>query len=103
MSQRMEYWIAHLSSLDAEGISTKAYAEREGLSVASLYYWRKRVKSAKDASKISRRFVAVQVEPSPQPISCALVLGPGVRLELGQLPTPAWLAALGMALRSGAV
>ena len=35
-------WATHLSAIEAEGISVQAYARREALSAASLYYWRRR-------------------------------------------------------------
>ncbi len=31
-------WAAHLAAIEAEGISTQAYARREGISAATLYY-----------------------------------------------------------------
>ena len=37
MSERRAFWLSHLSAIEAEGISTKAYAEREGLSAQALY------------------------------------------------------------------
>ena len=46
MSERAEYWSRHLAAIATEGISTLAYAKREGLAVASLYYWRKRLNTA---------------------------------------------------------
>lgn len=43
MSEDSEFWLSHLSAIEAEGITTKAYAEREGLSPQALYAWRKRL------------------------------------------------------------
>ncbi|MGL1835122.1 IS66 family insertion sequence element accessory protein TnpA, partial [Rhodocyclaceae bacterium SMB388] len=42
MSEKSQFWLSHLSAIETEGITTKAYAEREGLSVKALYQWRKR-------------------------------------------------------------
>lgn len=39
MSERSKFWLSHLSAIEAGGISTKAYAEREGLSPQALYQW----------------------------------------------------------------
>lgn len=39
MASVAETWSRHLAAIEAEGITTRAYAEREGLSVASLYGW----------------------------------------------------------------
>ncbi|QTQ30901.1 hypothetical protein [Aromatoleum bremense] len=38
MSDVSEYWSRHLAAIETERITTKAYAEREGLSVAALYH-----------------------------------------------------------------
>ncbi len=43
MSERSTFWLSHLWRIEAEGITTKAYAEREGLSPQALYQWRKRL------------------------------------------------------------
>ncbi|HUH88080.1 MAG TPA: cobyrinic acid ac-diamide synthase [Pusillimonas sp.] len=102
MSKRMQYWSDHLAAIAVEGIQTKAYAKREGLSASALYYWRKHLKAAAGGTAIapsaapraSGQFVAVQVSDVFQPVRCSLTLAPGVRLELAQLPTPEWLAAL---------
>jgi len=98
----MQYWSDHLAAIAAEGIATKAYAKRESLSAAALYYWRKRLKDAASgtaivapvAPRLSSRFVPVQVSDVLQPVRCSLSVAPGVRLELAQLPAPEWLAAL---------
>ena len=44
MSEARQYWSKHLAAIAAEGVSSKAYAKREGLAVASLYFWRRRLK-----------------------------------------------------------
>lgn len=102
MSKGMQYWSDHLAAIAVEGIQTKAYAKREGLSVSALYYWRKRIKDAASstvvapavAPRTSSQFVPVQVRDVFHPVPCSLSVAPGVRLELAQLPTPEWLAAL---------
>ena len=45
MTDRSQFWRRHLEAIDAEGISTVAYAERERLSLLSLYQWRQKLKS----------------------------------------------------------
>lgn len=106
MLHGVEFWSAHLSAITAEGISTKTYAQREGLSPASLYYWRKRLKPSAGAHVQTEghesqvpSFVAVRVSEAAQAASCTLVIAPGVRLELAQLPAPAWLAAFSAAIQ----
>ena len=103
MSQGMEFWSAHLSAIDAEGVTAKAYAQQHGLSVSSLYYWRRQLRQIDkvDQTSGSPAFVPVQVSTDcpARPATCSLVLAPGVRLELAQLPSAEWLAALGRALQ----
>lgn len=105
MSKGRQYWSDHLAAIAAEGIPAKAYARREGLSVSALYYWRKRLKSAGSSSAValpvapqSGQFVPVQISDADARVSCSLILAPGVRLELAQLPSAQWLAALGAAV-----
>lgn len=105
MSKGMQYWCSHLAAIAAEGVQTKAYAKREGLSVSALYYWRKRLKSEASSSTVvlpaapqsGRQFVPVQISDADARVPCSLILAPGVRLELAQLPSAQWLAALGAA------
>lgn len=106
MSKGMQYWSDHLAAIAAEDIQTKAYAKREGLSVSALYYWRKRLKSEGSPQAralpvmppFSQQFVSVQVSDANDRVPCTLILAPGVRLELAQLPSAQWLAALGAAV-----
>ncbi len=103
------WWRAHLVAIEREGISTKAYGQREGVSVAQLYAWRKRLKEqgrrAAAKSLPPNQFVALQVESarvqvSPSlPSPCALVITGSMRLELPDLPSPQWLAELDTRLR----
>lgn len=65
MSERSEFWLSHLSAIEAEGITTKAYAQREGLSPQALYQWRKRLVAGGRPSRAKLGgFVPVQIEPS---------------------------------------
>ncbi len=94
-------WATHLSAIEAEGISVQAYARREALSAASLYYWRRRLtaQAAVPADPAVAQLVAVQL-PEPPHIGqrCTLWLAPGVRLELSTLPPGAWLAQVAAAV-----
>jgi len=106
MSKGMQYWSNHLSAIAAEGMQTKSYAKREGLSVSALYYWRKRLsaenplqaRALSAAPRPSRQFVPVEISEANERVPCSLILAPGVRLELAQLPSAQWLAALGAAV-----
>ncbi len=37
MTERSHFWRRHLEAIDAEGVSTAAYARREGLALGLLY------------------------------------------------------------------
>ncbi len=105
MSGRKHYWLSHLAAIEAEGITTKAYAQREGLSVGALYQWRKRLAAGSRPSpaRAVGGFVPVRVASRPtEAIGCTVVLEPGLRLECAALPGVDWLAALSVALRARA-
>lgn len=48
MTERSVYWANHLKAIDAEGISARAYAAREGLAIQSLYQWRQKLSQSSD-------------------------------------------------------
>lgn len=101
MTNGRKYWSDHLASIEVEGVTTKAYAEREGLAVGSLYAWRRRLKSGQPAQRRPQGgsgFVSVRVRSASEPMGCTLAIGAGMRLELSQLPNPEWLAALSAAV-----
>ena len=93
-------WMAHLQAIQTEGISVKAYAQREGIPVASLYHWRQRLKSAPPLIHSSPKLVAVQVGAplAAPPAQCWIQLAGAMRMELNQLPPAAWLAQLAAAM-----
>lgn len=101
MSERSEFWLSHLSAIEAEGITTKAYAEREGLSPQALYQWRRHLMAGGRRSRAQASgFVPVRIEPSMAArAGCAVVIDAGLRLECATLPSVDWLAALSAALR----
>lgn len=100
MSERTEFWLSHLSAIETEGITTKAYAEREGLSVKALYQWRKRLVAGVRRDRTGGGFVSVQIARSaPAVAGCTVVIDAELRLECPALPSVDWLAALSAALR----
>jgi hypothetical protein len=104
MANRAAYWSGHLEAIEAEGIATSAYAQREGLAVGSLYEWRRRLKSEQRRPAQRQRstgFIAVQVRPVSESVRCTLTIGEGTALEFSQLPSPQWVAALCIAVGGG--
>ena len=104
MLDRADFWARHLSAIDAEGVTTKVYAEREGLAVAALYKWRRRLKAGgltSRAAAASGGFVPVTIQTAQAAAAeraCCVHIGEDLRLELEQLPSPEWLAALAAAV-----
>lgn len=100
MSEQSQFWLSHLSAIEAEDITTKAYAEREGLSVKALYAWRKRVVSGTRRNRAVGGFVPVQISGvAAAQAGCTVVIDADLRLECAALPSVDWLAALSRVLR----
>jgi transposase len=104
MLDRADFWAGHLAAIDAEGVTTRVYAEREGLAATSLYQWRRRLKAGgrpSRAAAVSGGFLPVTiqtVQAAAAESACCLRIGEDLRLELAQLPSPDWLAALAAAV-----
>ncbi len=76
---RRDFWFDHLQSCHSEGITLKAYAQREGLTLSVLYGWSKRYQKA-HAPKTSD-FVRAIVNQPQQPGSYRLRFPDGLVLE----------------------
>ena len=55
MTERSFFWRRYLEAIVAEGITTAAYARREGLSLGLLYQWRRKLNPAPASLSTSRR------------------------------------------------
>ena len=103
MKKDMGFWAAHVAAIQGEAISASAYAKRENVSVAALYYWLRKLGGAAevcDAAKPANAFVQLRVADSAgagSPAGCTLVLASGMRLEMDALPAPEWIAGLARA------
>jgi hypothetical protein len=105
MTERSVFWANHLKAIDAEGISARAYAAREGLAIQSLYQWRQKLEQAQRSYCADPRvnlpsgFIAVKVTETlvSEPTSCILRVC-CVELELPAQPDAHWLAGLVVAL-----
>ena len=40
----MQYWSRHVAAVKAQAITTRAYAQRQGLVLSTLYYWQHTLK-----------------------------------------------------------
>jgi transposase-like protein len=70
------WYSAALEAQEASGLSVAAFAERMGVSVPTLYMWRRRLGTARSVAESSSKFVEVTVTrpSSPAPSSGAMVV-----------------------------
>ncbi len=106
MATESEFWTAHVAAIKQGSISTRAYAQQHDISLASLYYWKRKLKDASAkpevAPQATSKFVALRLPAAtlaPRSTSCTLILASGIRLEMPALPAPEWLVAVGRALQ----
>ena len=98
-----EFWTSHVEACHREGSAASVHARRHGLTLASLYYWRRKLQLAaavNDGGGPAGKFVALRVMDvaAGAPTGpCTLVLRSGLRLELAALPSPTWLLAFDQA------
>jgi hypothetical protein len=111
MKMSAKIWEQHVAAARQQKVSTKTYASQHGLSPSTLYYWQRKLQATTNvrgvASQISPshhsgKFVALRVADvhpvsTQRPSHCALILAPGISLQMSTLPDPQWLAALGRA------
>jgi hypothetical protein len=99
-------WAERLRRHAASGLTVAAFCARQGLSVATFRYWRRRL--AADSPPRLRRsglFVPVRVPDSARadgPPRVDVVLPRGVCVRLPGTPEPEWLGRLVSALADGA-
>ena len=90
-------WRLRLRRQATGGLSIPEFCEREGVSTASFYAWRRRLAAPPAASAPVR---PAQLDPSPRPDD--MTSGPGfeiespqrVRLRCDAVPEPEWLGRL---------
>lgn len=106
MKAESEVWTAHVAAIKQGSISARAYAQQHDISLASLYYWKRKLKEASAKSEVvlpvASKFVALRLPAAtlaPRSTSCTLILASGIRLEMAALPAPEWLVAVGCALQ----
>lgn len=106
-SKGADFWEQHLSALQASGRTMGSYAREHGLSAYTMSRWRRKLwgepsveaGSTKVTSQPSM-FVALKVaDPVVGSMNVTLAIGGEVRLQMSELPSPAWLAALSGAMR----
>ncbi len=106
MTTESETWAAHVAAIKQGNISARAYAQQHDISLASLYYWQRKLKVAPAKPEVAphtaSKFVALRLPAATLALratSCTLILASGLRLEMPALPAPEWLVAVGRALQ----
>jgi transposase len=46
MKRAKHDWSSHIEAIKTQGISARAYAKRHDITLSSLYYWQRKLKSA---------------------------------------------------------
>ena len=103
-----DFWEQHVDALRSSGKTSKDYARDHELSVHALGWWRRKLHPALPkkftravvASKASK-FVALKAAGpiATQPMGVTVLLAGEVRLQMAELPPPAWLAEVIQAMR----
>lgn len=100
MTERQQFWLAHIEAAMRSGEQLQRYARQQGLSIAALYNAKSMFKRAgllngTAAKRLPNAFVAVQVAPQgASPIRCRLQHLSGWQLEMERLPEAKWLRDL---------
>ena len=76
---RRDFWFDHLQRCRSEGITLKAYAQREGLTLSALYGWSKRYQKAHAPQ--APGFIRATIDQSQRPGSYRLHFPDGLILE----------------------
>jgi len=97
LTERQGYWLSHIRRIRELRLSMAAYARDQGISVAALYYWKKRLKALgvlPDEVAVAG-FAAVRIQPAPGDCACCRIHFPnGVTVEVGETLAGAGLSQL---------
>ncbi len=103
-----DFWEQHIAALRTSGQTSAGYAREHDLSVHALGWWRRKLHPAlpKRSARVvvapkASKFVALKVTGpiATQPMGVTVSLAGEVRLQMAELPPPAWLAAVIQAMR----
>ena len=90
-----DFWKSRIAEHERSGLTQQAYVDMHGLSIQTFCRWRKRLSKDATALVLAQpvRFVELTAETVAEAPGVRLCLG-SVRLELSELPPPAYLAAV---------
>ena len=108
MARGRNFWKQHIAALRLSGQTSAAYAREHYLSVHALGWWRRKLNRSAPTEPTravvaarASKFVALKVsEPiATRPLGMTMLLLGEVRLQMNELPPPAWLAEVSQAMR----
>jgi hypothetical protein len=95
-------WQQHLDRFRKSGLTVAHFREREGISTASFYAWRRRLWADTTPNTADGpRLVPVRLVPPPPSAPVELLLPSGVVVRLTPDTDPAWLRQLLLLLGVG--
>lgn len=101
-----DFWEQHVAALRSSGQTSAAYAREHDLSVHALGWWRRKLHRSEPSVAVvaakASQFVALKVtEPAAvRQLGMTMLFIGDVRLQMNELPPPAWLAEVSQAMRS---
>ena len=101
LSERQRYWLNHLKACKTQGVSLRAYADAEGLGLASLYAWNRKLRQYLDDDRpasdrvVSPQFIPIELDrTSLFNANCRIELANGVVLHWPLTAAPGALRQL---------
>ena len=96
-ARKREFWRRHLERQAASGLSQMAYCQMEGLKVATLQYWKRRL-SRRHARPDQLRFVPLELGTASQVEDVTTMdatmggsAGPSQTVVTAEAVTPSWI------------
>ena len=89
-----QLWQQRLDRFRDSGLTTSAFCDREGISPASFYAWRRRLQRGPTPPADAPRLVPVRLVTPPAGAAVELLLPSGVVLRLSPDTDLAWLRQL---------
>ena len=84
--EKIKEWTRRLKRFEATKQTSAAFCRGEGISVASLYHWKRRLRELRDTAPASGQFKAVHVTAAPAMAiqePTVIQLADGIHIQLG--------------------
>ncbi|ABK45124.1 hypothetical protein Mmc1_2665 [Magnetococcus marinus MC-1] len=84
LSEKQQYWLAHLHTCRLEAGTIKGYAEANGLSLPSLYFWKRKLTQMgflEESGSGKRRFQRLELSSTSPAGVCRIQFPNGMTVE----------------------